>query len=339
MTGKGLGMTRDYGDGKGLGLWLALGGDMWYISSGQMTNTHIPYRIFCRDSIAALQNDRWVVWIEQNMNSVYLGWWSLFNGEYYKKEAIMSEKTSPKISMKDLLEAGVHFGHQSKRWNPKMKQYIFTARNGVHVIDLAKTVPALDAAYNFVRDLSADGGEIIFVGSKKQARYIIGEEAKRVGAMYITERWLGGLLTNFESIKKSLKKLETLKQQRDNGSLKSYTKKEQAVVDHEINRLQRLLGGISEMKQLPQAVFVIDPHKEDIAVTEARLVGVPVVAVVDTNCDPSLIDYPIPGNDDALKSIKLFVKHMADAVEEGKAKRQTSNAEAKEEVKTEEVAN
>lgn len=233
-----------------------------------------------------------------------------------------------KISMKDLLEAGVHFGHQSKRWNPKMKQYIFTARNGVHVIDLAKTVPAMDEAYTFVRDLTANGGQIIFVGSKKQARHIVTEEAKRVGAMYVTERWLGGLLTNFDSIKKSLKKLETLKAQKENGSLKSYTKKEQAIVDHEIARLERLLGGISELRQLPQALFIIDPHKEDIAVAEAKLVGIPVVAVVDTNCDPSVINFPIPGNDDALKSIRLFVKNIADAVEEGKKQRQVASDKA-----------
>ena len=223
------------------------------------------------------------------------------------------------ISMKDLLEAGVHFGHQSKRWNPKMKPYIFTARNGVHVIDLAKTVPMLQDAYNFLKGVAADGGNVIFVGSKKQARHIIQDEAKRVGAMYITERWLGGLLTNFDSIKKSLQKLEDLKAQREGGELKQYTKKEQAIIDSEISRLERLLGGVSDLRQLPQALFIVDPHKEDIAVIEARQMGIPVVAVVDTNCDPTLIDYPIPGNDDALKSIKLFVSHMADAIEEGKA--------------------
>ena len=223
----------------------------------------------------------------------------------------------PQISMKDLLEAGVHFGHQSKRWNPKMKPYIFTARNGVHVLDLAKTVPMLDAAYAFVRDTVANGGNIIFVGSKKQAKHIVTEEAKRVGAMYITERWMGGLLTNFDSIKKSLRKLDTLKAQRQTGELKMYTKKEQAQYDHEINRLERLLGGIAELRQMPAALFIIDPHKEDIAVIEANQVGIPVVAVVDTNCDPTKIAYPIPGNDDALKAIKLFVSHIATAVEEG----------------------
>lgn len=223
------------------------------------------------------------------------------------------------LTMKDLLEAGVHFGHQSKRWNPKMKPYIFTARNGVHVIDLAKTAPMLEEAYNFIKEVAANNGNIIFVGSKKQARHIIADEARRVGAMYITERWLGGLLTNFDSMKQSLRKLESLKAQRDSGELKKFTKKEQAIIDHEINRLQRLLGGVSELRQLPQALFIIDPHKEDIAVIEARQVGVPVIAVVDTNCDPTLIDYPIPGNDDAIKSIKMFVTHIANAVEEGKA--------------------
>ena len=221
-------------------------------------------------------------------------------------------------SMKELLEAGVHFGHQSKRWNPKMKPYIFTARNGVHVIDLAKTVPLLDLAFEFVKETVANGGQIIFVGTKKQARHIIKEEAERTGALFITERWMGGLLTNFDSIKKSLRKLETLKAQREAGELKKFTKKEQALIDHEIARLERLLGGIAELRQLPQAIFVVDPHKEDNAVAEANQMGIPVVAVVDTNCDPSKVDYPIPGNDDALKSIKLFVSAIANAVAEGR---------------------
>ncbi len=222
------------------------------------------------------------------------------------------------ISMKDLLEAGVHFGHQSKRWNPKMKPYIFTARNGVHVIDLAKTAPMLQEAMDAIRDIAADGKDIIFVGTKKQARHIITEEAKRVGVMYMTERWIGGLLTNFDSVKKSLKKLETLKQERADGDLDKYTKKERAGFDSQIARLERQLGGVADLKGLPHAMFVIDPRKEDIAVLEAKQAGIPVFAVVDTNCDPSNIDYPIPGNDDALKSIKLFVTAMADAVEEGK---------------------
>jgi small subunit ribosomal protein S2 len=236
------------------------------------------------------------------------------------------------ITMKDLLEAGVHFGHQSKRWNPKMKQYIFTARNGVHVIDLAKTAPMLQTAYDFIKDTVANGGNIIFVGSKKQARHIIAEEAQRAGAMYITERWLGGLLTNFDSMKKSLRKLEQLKAQKEAGEYQKFTKKEQAIIDHEINRLQRVMGGIEGLKQLPQALFIIDPHKEDIAVIEANQTGVPVVAVVDTNCDPSQIDYPVPGNDDALKAIKLFVSHMANAVIEGSALAKASSA--KDTVKT-----
>jgi small subunit ribosomal protein S2 len=222
------------------------------------------------------------------------------------------------ISMKDLLEAGVHFGHQSKRWNPKMKSYIFTARNGVHVIDLAKTAPLLEEAFNAVRDITADGKGIIFVGTKKQARHIVTEEAKRVGAMYMTERWIGGLLTNFDSIKKSLRKLESLKEQRQNGELDKFTKKERAGFDHEIAKLERQLGGVADLKELPAALFVIDPRKEEIAVLEAKNAGVKVIAVVDTNCDPTNIDYPIPGNDDALKSIKLFVSTMANAVEEGK---------------------
>lgn len=241
------------------------------------------------------------------------------------------------ISMKDLLEAGVHFGHQSKRWNPKMKQYIFTARNGVHVIDLAKTAPMLQEAYDFARETAANGGNIVFVGTKKQARHIIQDEAKRIGAMYVTERWLGGLLTNFDSIKKSLRKLETLQAQRESGELNQYTKKERAIIDHEINRLQRLLGGIAELRQLPQALFIVDPHKEDIAVIEARQMGIPVIAVVDTNCDPTLVDYPIPGNDDALKSIKLFVTHIANAVGAGKA--EAKDKQSKEQDKSESSQN
>lgn len=222
------------------------------------------------------------------------------------------------ISMKDLLEAGVHFGHQSKRWNPKMKPYIFTARNGVHVIDLAKTAPMLEEARQAIQDMAANGQEVIFVGTKKQARHIVAEEAKRVGAMYMTERWIGGLLTNFDSIKKSLKKLETLKEQRESGELNKFTKKERAGFDNEIARLERQLGGVATLKQLPAALFIIDPRKEDIAVLEAKNAGVKVIAVVDTNCDPTQIDYPIPGNDDALKSIKLFVTAMADSYQEGK---------------------
>lgn len=238
-------------------------------------------------------------------------------------------------SMKDLLEAGVHFGHQSKRWNPKMKPYIFTARNGVHVIDLAKTAPLLDQASNAVRDMVADGKTIIFVGTKKQARHIVAEEAKRVGAYFMTERWIGGLLTNFDSIKKSLKKLETLKQERDSGNLNKYTKKERAGFDHEIARLERQLGGVADLKQLPDALFVIDPRKEEIAVLEAKHAGIPVIAVVDTNCDPTNINYPIPGNDDAIKAIKLFVTAIANAVEEGKNLAKEKKATEKTSDKTE----
>ena len=215
-----------------------------------------------------------------------------------------------------------------------MKPYIFTARNGVHVIDLAKTVPLMEEAFEAVRDMVASGQGIIFVGTKKQARHIVAEEAKRAGAMYMTERWIGGLLTNFDSIKKSLRKLETLKEQRQNGELDKFTKKEQAGFDHEIARLERQLGGVADLKQLPAALFVIDPRKEDIAVLEAKNAGVKVIAVVDTNCDPSLIDYPIPGNDDALKSIKLFVSYIADAVAEGKQLAKDKQAAESEKSKT-----
>ena len=218
-----------------------------------------------------------------------------------------------------LLEAGVHFGHLRKKWNPKMLPYIFAEKKGIHIIDLNKTTESLQEVAGVLKQIARSGKKIMFVGTKKQAKEIVTECARKINMPFATERWLGGLLTNFDSIKKSLQKLEDLKAQREAGELKQYTKKEQAIIDSEISRLERLLGGVSDLRQLPQALFIVDPHKEDIAVIEARQMGIPVVAVVDTNCDPTLIDYPIPGNDDALKSIKLFVSHMADAIEEGKA--------------------
>ena len=220
--------------------------------------------------------------------------------------------------MKDLLEAGVHFGHQAKKWDPRMKEYIYMERNGIHIIDLQKTVVKGIEAYNFVRDRVAEGGKILFVGTKKQARLSIETEAKRCGGFYVTKRWLGGTLTNFETIKKSimkLKKLEKLELSMEEES--NLTKKEKQQIVKKKKKLDDLMGGIKEMSSLPDLIFMIDPIKESIALKEARKMGVPLIAVVDSNCNPRVIDYPIPGNDDAIRAINLFTKVMADAVNEG----------------------
>jgi small subunit ribosomal protein S2 len=222
------------------------------------------------------------------------------------------------VTMKDLLEAGVHFGHQTKRWNPKMKPYIFGARNGIYIIDLQKTVKMYRAAYDFVRDAVARGETVLFVGTKKQAQEPIAEEAKRCGMFYVNSRWLGGMLTNFTTIKKSIERLRKLEQMRDEGTYDVLPKKEVASLEREREKLERSLGGIKDMARLPGCVFVIDTRKEKIAVGEARRLGIPTVAVVDTNCDPDEIDYVIPGNDDAIRAIKLFTSKIADAVAEGK---------------------
>ncbi|MCG0237994.1 MAG: 30S ribosomal protein S2 [Firmicutes bacterium] len=222
------------------------------------------------------------------------------------------------ISMKQLLEAGVHFGHQTRRWNPKMKEYIFTERNGIYIIDLQKTVRLMEVAYNFVRQLAADGGKILFVGTKKQAQDAVREEAERCGMFYVNQRWLGGMLTNFETIKKRLARLEELEEIENTERWNTLTKKEQAQLLHERERLRKFLGGIRGMKSLPDAVYIIDPRKERIAVAEARKLGIPIVAIVDTNCDPDEIDYVIPGNDDAIRAVKLITSKIADAVLEGR---------------------
>ena len=221
------------------------------------------------------------------------------------------------ISMKQLLEAGVHFGHQTRRWNPKMKRYIFGARNGIYIIDLQKTLRQFKEAYRFVRELSAAGGTVLFVGTKKQAQEAIMEEAQRAGMPFVNQRWLGGMITNFVTIKKSigrLKKFEAMEQDQNWGGL---TKKEILIASKEKEKLDRYLQGIKDMARLPDAIFVIDTKREEIAVKEARKAGVPVIAVVDTNCDPDLVDYVIPGNDDAIRSIRLFASKIADAVVEG----------------------
>jgi small subunit ribosomal protein S2 len=238
----------------------------------------------------------------------------------------MTQATSQRVvSIKALLEAGSHFGHQTNRWNPKMRPYIFTARNGIHIIDLQKTVSGLTTAYRFVSDLTARGEKILFVGTKKQAQEAVMEEAGRAGQFYITQRWLGGTLTNFTTIKGRLKRLADLEAQRDRGDFSKLTKAEGLKLEEEITKLNRVFGGIKTMDRLPGALFIVDPHKEELAVKEAQSVGVPVVAMVDTNCDPDPISYVIPCNDDAIRGIRLMTSKIADAAEEGKHRRESSH--------------
>ena len=222
------------------------------------------------------------------------------------------------ISMKQLLEAGVHFGHQTRRWNPKMAKYIFTERNGIYIIDLQKTVKKIDEAYAFLRSVAEEGKSVLFVGTKKQAQESIKDEAERAGQFYVNERWLGGMMTNFQTIQKRVKRLKELEVMEEDGTFDVLTKKEVQVLRHEMEKLEKYLGGIKEMKKLPGALFVVDPRKERIAVSEARKLNIPIVAIVDTNCDPDEIDYVIPGNDDAIRAVKLLTGKMADAVLEGR---------------------
>ena len=222
------------------------------------------------------------------------------------------------VSMKQLLEAGVHFGHQTRRWNPKMAEYIFTERNGIYIIDLQKTVKKIEEAYMVIRQIAQDGGHILFVGTKKQAQDAIKEEALRCEQYYVNTRWLGGMMTNFKTIKKSIAKLNNLQKMAEDGTFDLLPKKEVAVLQKQTADLEKNLGGIKNMKTLPSAIFVVDPKKENNAVEEARKLGIPVIAIVDTNCDPDVIDYVIPGNDDAIRAIKLIASVMADAVLEGK---------------------
>ena len=222
------------------------------------------------------------------------------------------------VSMKQLLEAGVHFGHQTRRWNPKMAPYIFTERNGIYIIDLQKTVKKLDEAYMFVRDISANGGEILFVGTKKQAMDSIKEEAGRCEMPYVNARWLGGMLTNFSTIRRRIKRLDQLKKMEEDGTFEMLPKKEVIKLKLEREKLEKFMGGIVNMKKQPAAMFIVDPRKERIAVLEAKKLNIPIVAIVDTNCDPDEIDYVIPGNDDAIRAVKLIAGKMADAVLEGK---------------------
>ena len=231
------------------------------------------------------------------------------------------------ISMKQLLEAGVHFGHQTRRWNPKMAPYIFTERNGIYIIDLQKTVRKVEDAYNFVRSLSQDGKTMLFVGTKKQAQEAVRDEALRCNMFYVNERWLGGMLTNFQTIQRRVARLRYLEDMDANDGFAGLHKKEILQLRHEMERLQKFLGGIKNMNKLPGALFVIDPRKEEIAVQEARKLGIPVVGIVDTNCDPDLIDYVIPANDDAIRAVKLLTARMADAILEGRQGEQMEDVE------------
>ena len=221
------------------------------------------------------------------------------------------------VSMKQLLEAGVHFGHQTRRWNPKMAKYIFTERNGIYIIDLQKTVKKLEEAYNFVRDLSVEGKSVLFVGTKKQAQDSVKEEAERAGAYYVNARWLGGMLTNFTTIRTRIERLKQLRTMEEDGTFELLPKKEVVKLNLEIEKLEKFLGGIKDMKEIPGALFIIDPRKERIAVAEAKKLGIPIVAIVDTNCDPDEVDYVIPGNDDAIRAVKLISSAIANAIIEG----------------------
>ena len=221
------------------------------------------------------------------------------------------------VSMKQLLEAGVHFGHQTRRWNPKMAKYIFTERNGIYIIDLRKTVQKLEEAYNFVRDLSVEGKSVLFVGTKKQAQDSVKEEAERAGAYYVNARWLGGMLTNFTTIRTRIERLKQLRAMEEDGTFELLPKKEVVKLNLEIEKLEKFLGGIKDMKEIPGALFIIDPRKERIAVAEAKKLGIPIVAIVDTNCDPDEVDYVIPGNDDAIRAVKLISSAIANAIIEG----------------------
>ncbi|SEM47820.1 SSU ribosomal protein S2P [Mesobacillus persicus] len=228
------------------------------------------------------------------------------------------------ISMKQLLEAGVHFGHQTRRWNPKMKKYIFTERNGIYIIDLQKTVKKVEEAYNWVKELAAEGGTVLFVGTKKQAQDSVKEEAERSGMYYVNQRWLGGTLTNFETIQKRIRRLKDIERMAEDGTFEVLPKKEVVQLNKELDRLEKFLGGIKDMKGLPDALFIIDPRKERIAVAEARKLNIPIVGIVDTNCDPDEIDVVIPANDDAIRAVKLLTGKMADAILEAKQGEETA---------------
>ena len=239
------------------------------------------------------------------------------------------------VSMKQLLEAGVHFGHATRKWNPKMKKYIYTARNEIYIINLEKTVGLIDEAYNFIKSVVDSGKSVLFVGTKKQAQESVKEEAVRAGAYYVNARWLGGMLTNFRTIRHRIDRLKQLRTMEEDGTFDLLPKKEVVKLNLEIEKLEEFLGGIKEMKQLPGALFIVDPRKERIAVSEARKLGIPIVAIVDTNCDPDEIDYVIPGNDDAIRAIKLISGVMANAIQEGKQGQDAAEASAEKEAAAE----
>ncbi len=239
------------------------------------------------------------------------------------------------ISMKQLLEAGVHFGHQTRRWNPKMAEYIFTERNGIYIIDLQKTVKKIEQAYYFIREISENGENILFVGTKKQAQESIKEQAERCNMYYVNARWLGGMLTNFKTIRNRINRLHQLNKMEEEGTFELLPKKEVMQLNAERDRLEKFLGGIKDMNKLPGAIFVVDPRKERIAIAEARKLGIPIVAIVDTNCDPDEIDYVIPGNDDAIRAVKLLTATVADAVLEGKQGVQYEDAGDEKQIETE----
>ena len=234
------------------------------------------------------------------------------------------------VSMKSLLEAGVHFGHQTRRWNPKMATYIYTERNGIYIIDLQKTVKKLEEAYSFVRDMAAEGGNLLFVGTKKQAQDAIKEEAARCGGYYVNARWLGGMMTNFRTMRTRIDRLAQLRKMEADGTFAMLPKKEVIKLQGEIEKLEKYLGGVKEMKKLPAALFIVDPRKERNAIAEAKKLNIPIVAIVDTNCDPDEIDYVIPGNDDAIRAIRLIAGAMASAVIEGRQGEDTTEAPAEE---------
>ena len=241
------------------------------------------------------------------------------------------------ISMKKLLEAGVHFGHQTRRWNPKMAEYIFTERNGIYIIDLQKTSDKVDEAYNFIKEVVANGDEVLFVGTKKQAQESTKSEALRCGMHFVSQRWLGGMLTNYQTIRKRIDKLNALKAMEEDGTFALLTKKEVFKLKNEAEKLEKFLGGIKNMDKLPGVLFVVDPRKENIAVEEAKKLGIPVVAIVDTNCDPDVVDFVIPGNDDAIRAVKLLTATIADAVLEGKQGVQMTEEPEDDEVSDEEL--
>jgi len=235
------------------------------------------------------------------------------------------------VSMKLLLEAGVHFGHQTRRWDPRMRSFIFTERNGIHIIDLQQTVRKLDEAMTFVREVGGEGGSVLFVGTKKQAQETIQEEALRADMPYVNQRWLGGTLTNFQTIQQRIRRLEELERRKERGEFDLLPKKEATRLNDELARLTRLLGGLRAVRRLPDAMFIVDPHRENIAVAEGRRLEIPIVAMVDTNCNPDLIDYPVPANDDAIRAIRLVAGKLADAIVEGRQQHEAATAEAAEE--------